>query len=411
MMKIAKVSLLSISDCTEKNGVVTFINTFLQRKQDFLRNGLDITAYCYRDAPAAAPSSKCAPATGSAGTPAADMPRQSSTFQARLKVKVKSWFNACPTTAFVLFALSIALRGGVVYLKSRLRGRPDIYFHQDFFAAFFAAVCSSRTEKHVLVLHSGSDPLRHLFIWFPALRDTFYESWIRRAFDYAVKRQDALVVLNQGLVAQLGARYSTKPVHCVYNTALELTDAGILAKSPQCLNLVAVGSLQYVKGFDLLIEAIAGMPELDKQRIRVVVVGDGPDRSDLSKAIAHNGLSDKVFLVGNTDNVGYYLRGADAYILTSRDEGLPIALIEALQVGLPIISTRVGTIPEIMDEDNCVFIDGSVADIREKISLILSGMVDLEAMSVASLEIYREKLSPEIFVTKYSHILAQLHSA
>jgi len=412
MTRISKVSLLSISDCTEKNGVVTFIDTFRRRKTDFLQNGLDITAYCYRDAPDIAQSGAAA-ATGLPPevTPPAAVSAGARPLHGSVKIRLKAWLNSRPITAFALFGLSVALRGAVVYLRARLRGRPDIFFHQDFFTAFFAALFGTRKAKHALVLHSGTDPLRHLFIWFPALKNTTYETWIRRAFRYAVERQDMLIALNQGLVGQLKEQYQSKPVHCVYNTALELGGTGSFAKLRHSLNLVAVGSLQYVKGFDLLIEAIAALPEADKQRVRVVVVGDGPDRPALTEAIARHGLTSRVMLVGNTDNVGYYLKGADAFILTSRDEGLPIALIEALQIGLPIISTRVGTIPEIMGEDECAFIGGSIVDIQEKISQILDGKIDLAAMSGASFEIYRKKLSPEIFVNKYSRILRELQAA
>lgn len=101
--------------------------------------------------------------------------------------------------------------------------------------------------------------------------------------------------------------------------------------------LLAVGRLVEEKGFDLLIDAfsrIAHMvPDWD-----LVIVGDGVQRVKLEAYVRHLGLGDRVFLPGSVGNVGDWYSAADVYVLSSRHEGFPNTLAEALASGLPVVS-------------------------------------------------------------------------
>jgi glycosyltransferase involved in cell wall biosynthesis len=79
---------------------------------------------------------------------------------------------------------------------------------------------------------------------------------------------------------------------------------------------------------------------------RLALVGDGPSRPDLEQMIEHAGLAGRVDLLGARDDVPAILREADLFVLSSRWEGLPLAVIEAMMSGLPVVATAVGGVPE-----------------------------------------------------------------
>lgn len=112
--------------------------------------------------------------------------------------------------------------------------------------------------------------------------------------------------------------------------------------APRGKRVIAVGRLVPVKGFDLLIDAWRAIDA------SLLILGEGFDRPRLEQLIVSNGLSDRVRLAGHQDGVLRYMRGADLMVISSRYEGCPYVLIEALQQDLPVVSTRVGVMPELL---------------------------------------------------------------
>jgi glycosyltransferase involved in cell wall biosynthesis len=111
--------------------------------------------------------------------------------------------------------------------------------------------------------------------------------------------------------------------------------------------LVAVGRLDKLKGYDTLVDAfrIVGSRRRD---VRLVIVGEGPERRAIEARVAGAGLADSVHLVGAAGDVVSYLRAADLFVLASDTEGMPGAALEAMAVGLPVVATAVGGTPEVI---------------------------------------------------------------
>jgi len=101
--------------------------------------------------------------------------------------------------------------------------------------------------------------------------------------------------------------------------------------------IVTMGRLNRVKGHDMLIEAFARI-EKDFPEWEVWIHGEGQERATLSARIQELGLEHRVHLPGNTTEVGAKLREGDLFVLSSRVEGFPNALAEAMACGLPVIS-------------------------------------------------------------------------
>ncbi len=100
--------------------------------------------------------------------------------------------------------------------------------------------------------------------------------------------------------------------------------------------LVAVGRLVHQKGFDILIEALH---KLNDKRLRLVILGDGPLKNELETLATTLGVTQQVSFVGFKANPFSYIASADAFVLSSRYEGFPNVVLEAMACGTPVIST------------------------------------------------------------------------
>lgn len=128
-------------------------------------------------------------------------------------------------------------------------------------------------------------------------------------------------------------------------------------KNHEYITFINVGTLYHIKNHQLLINAFAKIYKRI-QNIRLIIVGDGELRYSLSEQIKRLNLDNVVELVGNQSDVRTYLQRADVYCCSSKVEGLPISVLEAMACGLPVITTRAGGVIDIVK--NCV--NGYVVD-------------------------------------------------
>jgi glycosyltransferase involved in cell wall biosynthesis len=152
---------------------------------------------------------------------------------------------------------------------------------------------------------------------------------------------DAVVVLSGETRAWVMAHTSARRVSVIPNPVVwpltlhePLRDPNSIGR-PARKRLLAVGRLGHQKGFDLLIEVFDRLAMRDWE---LVIVGEGPDRGALESRIAALGLVDAVHLPGEVGNLGEWYQGADLFVLSSRFEGFPNALVEAMSHGLPVVA-------------------------------------------------------------------------
>ena len=103
-----------------------------------------------------------------------------------------------------------------------------------------------------------------------------------------------------------------------------------------------------------------------------LLVGDGPERPVVESKRRELGLEERVHLCGLQSDVRPFLSAMDAYLMSSKFEGLPIAMLEAMSTGLPIVATTVGGIPEVVREE----IEGRLAAPGD-VERLSRGLIDL----------------------------------
>ena len=107
----------------------------------------------------------------------------------------------------------------------------------------------------------------------------------------------------------------------------------------------ALGRLAPIKDLGTLVQAVARI-----EGVHLALIGDGEQRADLEALVSSLGLKRRVHLTGWADDVAAWMADLDVVALTSRNEGTPVALIEALAAGRPVVATSVGGVPFVVHD-------------------------------------------------------------
>jgi glycosyltransferase involved in cell wall biosynthesis len=239
-------------------------------------------------------------------------------------------------------------------LRALTRGADVVHAH-GFRAGVVCAIALSRWRAAARVVDPAGVRRR------PALVVTLHNAMLGRrsrrwVLNHAMRRlarvADGVLAVSADLVAELApggravdralvAAQLPSPAHDVASTRAAL---GISGAVPMML---AVGRLHPQKGFDVLVDAARLLRDRGV-RAATVIAGDGPARADLQRAIDAAGVD--VRLLGNRSDVAELLAAADVVVMPSRWEGWPLAAVEVLEAGKPLVATKVGGLPELVDD-------------------------------------------------------------
>jgi len=139
------------------------------------------------------------------------------------------------------------------------------------------------------------------------------------------------------------------------------------------------------------------------------IAGDGPLRPDLERQIEHLGLNHCVYLRGQILDVARFLETLDVFVLSSVTEALPLVVLEAMAAGLPIVSTRVGGIPEVAPAGT-VAIYCSCSDPQEltRALISVSNPIQLSSMSAAAFNYASHTVGLDRTWSQYEHLFSEL---
>jgi glycosyltransferase involved in cell wall biosynthesis len=115
-----------------------------------------------------------------------------------------------------------------------------------------------------------------------------------------------------------------------------------------------VGRLSTEKGPDVALEAFAS---LEDPHARLLILGEGREQTALRQRADTLGVGERVLWRGVVPNADKLFRAFDGFLLSSRTEGTPMALLEAMAADVPIVATRVGGVPDIVDAQSAWLVE------------------------------------------------------
>lgn len=169
----------------------------------------------------------------------------------------------------------------------------------------------------------------------------------------------------------------------------------------KCAVVGVVARLLPSKGIDVFLKAVQLLrPEIPE--LKAVVIGDGPAREQLKYMARSLGLQNTVFFLGHCEDVARHLKEMAVFVLPSRNEGLGISILEAMAMGVPVVATAVGGIPELVQHHRTgilVRVDEYGA-IARRVRQILQDREESEAMRQAAYHQVRTKYNSALMVER-----------
>jgi glycosyltransferase involved in cell wall biosynthesis len=233
---------------------------------------------------------------------------------------------------------------------------------------------------------------------------------------------DVIFVNSSGLADQLRARapwLEPHRLHVIVN-GIEATPAepaplrSELALGDDVRLIAAAGGLEPRKGFDVLLDAL---PRLRDPRTHLVLAGTGPDEAALRAQVARLGLGGRVHFLGFRSDVPAVLSASDLYVLSSRREGMAVAMLEAMGAGIPVIASDVhGTRDALAARDGrgaagWIVPVGDAASLADAIDEVVSGVRERDQRIAARVDEARWRVEnwyrPERVVSEVERLLSR----
>ncbi len=198
------------------------------------------------------------------------------------------------------------------------------------------------------------------------------------ALKYHIAKEDKLVTVHNGV---------------------DIGEEVFVDKSRSKVKIISIGRLAYPKRPDLLVEAFRILPDEIRNKTEVLIVGSGPMRDRLSKKISQYKLEKSIRLAKGTkyENIRALLRDSEIFVLISLHEGLPLTILEAMSVGLPVIASDVGGISEEIDSKSGILVKNKKEEIAKTIALLVGDIKMRQSMGKRAREKVLESFSLKNF--------------
>jgi glycosyltransferase involved in cell wall biosynthesis len=165
------------------------------------------------------------------------------------------------------------------------------------------------------------------------VHQAIYNRWMH----WLLRGADATISLEDAMTAQANGILRNRITQWIRTPALECAPRPAVPLDPANRTIVAAGRMAAVKGFETAISAFALLNDPDA---RLVILGDGPLKKKLQQQAERLGVADRVSLPGYVPCIRPWLDKAGLFLLSSRYEGFPAVLIEAIAAGRPVVATR-----------------------------------------------------------------------
>lgn len=252
----------------------------------------------------------------------------------------------------------------VKYYISLDRNPDIIEFHSNLECFIYLKHTNSNSCKSVMFLHTDGIPFKMTLQYYPLLKNSRYYKKMVDDFQWTIDHTDRIVfIANVAKTNFIGLypKYPFRKLSVIVNgiddfTKQQKTEFDFIrnnsTRSPFKYRLCCSGTINNRKGHRIIIESLHLLSSQILSRIHVDFMGDGAERPILEKLVKKYGLERNVKFYGlvPNDDIFKYLANNNLYILMSKNEGLPISIIEAMRAGLPVITTNVSGIPELVKD-------------------------------------------------------------
>ena len=258
------------------------------------------------------------------------------------------------------------------------------------FATKLVAASSNPDSKKYCWLHT--DMQRNPYA------DRFYQSLEDQRNTYL--KYHRIFAVSQSLRDSFAEKFGIESAQVVYNP-VDSSEIIMKAKSEAVfrekhdVKLVALGRMEYQKGYDRLLKAVEEIREKN-YRYHIYIIGKGSLETQMKQYAAEHALSDWVCFMGYQSNPYPYLAAADALICSSRAEGFSTVATEAIILGIPVFTTNCSGMEELFGNENCGRI---VPNTQEAITEMLEQLVDGHA-DFSQYEIGLKKRAVELSLRK-----------
>lgn len=171
--------------------------------------------------------------------------------------------------------------------------------------------------------------------------------------------------------------------------------------------IVSIGRLSPEKGLDILLTSYASQFG-SRRDVRLILVGDGPQKEALAALARRLNIAEQVIFAGFVSNVSSYYAAADLFVMPSHTEGFPMALLEAMAAGLPVIATAVGGIPDIIQDgiDGCLVPPGDI----DRLGASMAKMIMIPNLAQQMGNAARITVNQRFSVVKWARTLETIYS-
>lgn len=349
-----KVDIINIGSINQITGPVANLKRILNHKDYFEQRGYDV-AVIASDSLKKGPLTSVPDSTNS--TPKRVTLRMRLSSKIRMAARNNRWLSE-----IVYERRNKVVKRQMDYYIS-LNRTPDIIEFQEWPACYY--YLRNRKEKHakvVMFYHTEGIPFEMELQYYPKLRDSKFIEKKKAQFDWAISKVDRVVFIAR--IAQknfLGVYpdYDAKRTSVILNGIDDFSENELSylehsrdAQFAYPYRLCCTGTINHRKGQNIIVDALSKLPQEVLNQIHIDLIGDGPERIGLESIVDKYNLQDHVRFLGAIPNkdVYKYLANNNIYILMSRSEGLPISIIEAMRASLPVISTSIAGIPELVED-------------------------------------------------------------
>lgn len=328
-----------------------------------------------------------------------------------LKARRHAFVESNRFTSSWAFHRQLAATESLINQYISLGRTPEIIVFHDFYSCwYYAQHRKEKSAKMAMFIHGPGDDDNQFSQRRPKLVGTKDEHDNRERILKAFEMADEVVWISQNgkrVFLSNHPEYAGK-TSVVVNGITDMKLVDVPPSTQHRYRLVTTGTVCERKGQYIIVEAMHSMnPDVLKDT-HLTVMGIGADYGRLVTKTEEYGLQEHITFLGNVPNaeVHQHLCAENIFVLMSRNEGLPISVIEAMRAGLPVISTHVDGIPEQVDERNGVLIDPDVHQLTELLNNLPD--YDWKKLGKGSRKRFEEEYTFERMLRDYADMFDKL---